>query len=121
MGGIVVCNDSGALRLKYGGLRDLIIGMTMVLADGTIAKSGGKVVKNVAGYDMHKLLTGSFGTLGVIAEVNFRLHPVEEHRQTWTAVGTGAEAAPAASSLAEPLRVALGFANDSIVCATPSC
>lgn len=115
VGGIVACNDSGALRLKYGGLRDLIIGMTMVLADGTIAKSGGKVVKNVAGYDMHKLLTGSFGTLGVIAEVNFRLHPVEEHRQTWTAVGTGAEAAPAASSLAEPLRMLL----DSQM--TPSC
>ncbi len=115
VGGIVACNDSGALRLKYGGLRDLIIGMTMVLADGTIAKSGGKVVKNVAGYDMHKLLTGSFGTLGVIAEVNFRLHPLEEHRQTWTAVGTGAEAAPAASSLAEPLRVLL----DSQL--TPSC
>jgi glycolate oxidase FAD binding subunit len=108
VGGIVACNDSGALRLKHGGLRDLIIGMTIVLADGTIAKSGGKVVKNVAGYDMHKLLTGSFGTLGVIAEVNFRLHPVEEHRRTWTAVGTGAvEAAPAASSLAEPLRALL--------------
>ena len=79
-------NDSGALRLKYGGLRDLIIGMTVVLADGTIAKSGGKVVKNVAGYDIHKLMTGSFGTLGVIAEVNFRLHPAEEHSRTWTAV-----------------------------------
>ena len=66
-------------------LRDLIIGMTMVLADGTIAKSGGKVVKNVAGYDIHKLMTGSFGTLGVITEVNFRLHPLEEHARTWTA------------------------------------
>jgi glycolate oxidase FAD binding subunit len=108
VGGIVACNDSGALRLKYGGLRDLIIGMTMVLADGTIAKSGGKVVKNVAGYDMHKLLTGSFGTLGVIAEVNFRLHPVEEHRRTWTAVGTCAvEAGPPAFPLAEPLRALL--------------
>jgi glycolate oxidase FAD binding subunit len=116
VGGIVACNDSGALRLKYGGLRDLIIGMTMVLADGTIAKSGGRVVKNVAGYDMHKLLTGSFGTLGVIVEVNFRLHPVEEHRRTWTAVGTGAvEAGSAASSLAEPLRALL----DSQL--TPSC
>ncbi len=85
VGGIVACNDSGALRLKYGGLRDLIIGMTIVLADGTIAKSGGKVVKNVAGYDIHKLLTGSLGTLGVIAEVNFRLHPLDEHARTWTA------------------------------------
>ena len=85
VGGIVATNDSGALRLKYGSLRDLIIGMTVVLADGTIARSGGKVVKNVAGYDIHKLMTGSFGTLGVIAEVNFRLHPLEEHAQTWTA------------------------------------
>ena len=92
VGGIVACNDSGALRLKFGGLRDLIIGMTIVLADGTIAKTGGKVVKNVAGYDLHKLMTGSFGTLGVIAEVNFRLHPVEEHVRTWTADGARREA-----------------------------
>jgi glycolate oxidase FAD binding subunit len=84
VGGVVATNDSGALRLKYGGLRDLIIGMTIVLADGTVAKSGGKVVKNVAGYDLHKLMIGGLGTLGVITEVNFRLHPIEEHRQTWT-------------------------------------
>ncbi len=64
VGGIIAANDSGALRFKYGGLRDLIIGMTIVLADGTIAKTGGKVVKNVAGYDLHKLMTGAFGTLG---------------------------------------------------------
>jgi glycolate oxidase FAD binding subunit len=86
VGGIVAVNDSGALRLKYGGLRDLIIGMTVVLADGTIARTGGKVVKNVAGYDLHKLMTGGFGTLGVIAEVHFRLHPLEQHSRTWTAV-----------------------------------
>jgi glycolate dehydrogenase FAD-binding subunit len=85
VGGIVAVSDSGTLRLKYGGLRDLIIGMTIVLANGTIAKTGGKVVKNVAGYDLHKLMTGSFGTLGVIAEVNFRLHPLEEHVRTWSA------------------------------------
>jgi glycolate oxidase FAD binding subunit len=105
IGGIVATNDSGALRLKYGGLRDLIIGMTVVLADGTVAKSGGKVVKNVAGYDIHKLMTGSFGTLGVIVEVNFRLHPAEEHSRTWTAVapnGTGN-----AKQFAEPLRALL--------------
>ncbi len=88
VGGVVSANDGGALRLKYGGLRDLIIGMTIVLADGTIAKTGGKVVKNVAGYDLHKLVTGGFGTLGVITEVNFRLHPVEAHTRTWTAVAT---------------------------------
>ncbi len=85
VGGIVAANDSGCLRLRYGGLRDLIIGMTIVLADGTVAKTGGKVVKNVAGYDLHKLMTGSFGTLGVITEVNFRLHPLETNTQTWTA------------------------------------
>lgn len=86
VGGVAAVNDSGALRLKYGGLRDLIIGMTIVLADGTIAKTGGKVVKNVAGYDLHKLMTGGFGTLGVIVEVHFRLHPMEPHARTWTAV-----------------------------------
>lgn len=101
VGGIVAANDSGALRLKYGSLRDLIIGMTVVLADGCIARTGGKVVKNVAGYDLHKLMTGSFGTLGVIAEVNFRLHPVEEHSLTWTA------AAMEPPALEGPLRALL--------------
>ena len=103
VGGIVACNDSGALRLKFGGLRDLIIGMTIVLADGTVAKTGGKVVKNVAGYDLHKLMTGSFGTLAVITEVNFRLHPVEEHEQSWTITARDAAVADAAV-FAEPLR-----------------
>jgi glycolate oxidase FAD binding subunit len=84
VGGIVATNDSGALRQKYGSLRDLIIGITIVLADGTVAKSGGKVVKNVAGYDLHKLMTGAFGTLGVVTEVTFRLHPVPAETRTWT-------------------------------------
>ncbi len=109
VGGIVASNDSGALRLKFGGLRDLIIGMTLVLADGTIARTGGKVVKNVAGYDLHKLMTGSLGTLGVIADVNFRLHPVEDHARTWTAV------APDAAAFAAPLHALM----DSQM--TPSC
>jgi glycolate oxidase FAD binding subunit len=87
VGGVVATNDSGTLRVRYGGLRDLVIGMTIVLADGTIAKTGGKVVKNVAGYDLHKLMTGSFGTLGVITEVNFRLHPVEQRTEDWTVEG----------------------------------
>jgi glycolate oxidase FAD binding subunit len=114
VGGVVATNDSGALRLKYGGLRDLVIGMTIVLADGTIARTGGKVVKNVAGYDLHKLMTGSFGTLGVIAEVNFRLHPSEEHARTWTAAASGT--VPSDVSLfTKPLRVLM----DSQI--TPSC
>ena len=91
IGGIVATNDSGPMRLKYGSLRDLIIGMTIVLADGTIAKSGGKVVKNVAGYDLHKLMTGAFGTLGVITEVTFRLHPVPPQTRTWTISSPTAE------------------------------
>jgi glycolate oxidase FAD binding subunit len=84
IGGIAATNDSGSLRLRYGSLRDLIIGMTIVLADGTIARSGGKVVKNVAGYDLHKLMTGAFGTLGIITEVNFRLHSIPRHVQSFT-------------------------------------
>ncbi len=84
VGGIVATNDSGALRLKYGGLRDLIIGMTIVLADGTVAQTGGKVVKNVAGYDLHKLMIGAFGTLGVITSVNFRLHSMPQCAQSFS-------------------------------------
>jgi glycolate oxidase FAD binding subunit len=84
VGGILATNDSGALRHRYGSLRDLVIGMTLVLADGIIARSGGKVVKNVAGYDLCKLVTGSLGTLAVITEATFRLHPLPQHTQTFT-------------------------------------
>ena len=75
IGGIVAANSSGPRRYRYGTVRDLIIGITVVLHDGTVAKAGGKVVKNVAGYDLSKLFTGSLGTLGIIATANFRLHP----------------------------------------------
>jgi glycolate oxidase FAD binding subunit len=84
IGGILATNDSGALRLRYGGLRDLIIGITLALPDGTLAESGGKVVKNVAGYDLPKLATGSLGTLGVITRAVFRLHPLAHHARTLT-------------------------------------
>jgi glycolate oxidase FAD binding subunit len=82
IGGIVAANSSGPRRLRYGTVRDLIIGIKVVLADGTVAKAGSKVVKNVAGYDLSKLFTGSLGTLGVIAEANFRLHPIRETART---------------------------------------
>ena len=82
IGGIVAANSSGPRRYQYGTIRDLIIGITIVLPDGTIAKAGGKVVKNVAGYDLSKLFTGSLGTLGVIATCNFRLHPRPEAART---------------------------------------
>ncbi len=62
VGGILSTNDSGTLRIRYGALRDLIIGVTIALPDGTLASSGGKVVKNVAGYDLPKLVTGALGT-----------------------------------------------------------
>ncbi len=84
VGGVLATNDSGLLRLKYGSLRDLVLGMTIVLADGTIARTGGKVVKNVAGYDLPKLLTGSFGTLGIITEATFRLHPLPKLTSSFT-------------------------------------
>ena len=81
VGGVVATAASGPRRLLYGTPRDLLIGITVVLADGTIAHSGGKVVKNVAGYDLGKLFTGSFGTLGVIAQCTFRLHPLAVDRR----------------------------------------
>lgn len=93
VGGAVATGSTGPLRLHHGGVRDLVIGMRFVRADGVIAHSGGKVVKNVAGYDLGKLLTGSYGTLGVITEVAFRLHPTPQGRR-WvtTEVGSAAEA-----------------------------
>jgi glycolate oxidase FAD binding subunit len=85
IGGVVATNDSGPLRARYGGVRDLVVGMRVALADGTVAKSGGKVIKNVAGYDLAKLFVGSFGTLGAILEVCVRLQPLPP--ATATAVG----------------------------------
>jgi glycolate oxidase FAD binding subunit len=86
VGGVLSTNDSGALRLRFGALRDLIIGVTLALADGTIACSGGKVVKNVAGYDLPKLATGALGTLGVITRAVFRLHPLAKETRTISGV-----------------------------------
>jgi glycolate oxidase FAD binding subunit len=90
IGGILSTNDSGTLRLRYGSLRDLIIGITVALPDGTLAKSGGKVVKNVAGYDLAKLFTGALGTLGVIVQAIFRLHPLPRETRSLTFSGTPA-------------------------------
>ncbi|MGH3798300.1 MAG: FAD-binding oxidoreductase [Pseudonocardiaceae bacterium] len=78
IGGTIATAASGPLRYRYGAVRDLIIGITVVLADGTVTRSGGKVVKNVAGYDLAKLYTGSLGTLGIITEAVFRLHPLPD-------------------------------------------
>jgi len=82
VGGMIATADSGPLRHRYGGVRDLVVGMTVILSDGTIAKSGGKVIKNVAGYDVAKLFAGSYGTLGLIASVSVRLHPLPSRNAT---------------------------------------
>jgi glycolate oxidase FAD binding subunit len=85
IGGVVADALAGPRRLRYGSPRDLLIGITVVRADGIIAHSGGKVVKNVAGYDLGKLFAGSAGTLGLITEVTFRLHPLPAARAWVTA------------------------------------
>src|SRR4051795_8746713 len=86
VGGMVATADSGPLRHRYGGVRDLVVGISIALSDGTLAKAGGKVIKNVAGYDLGKLFAGSYGTLGLIVSVTVRLHP--RPVATATAAGT---------------------------------
>ncbi|MDT7595352.1 MAG: glycolate oxidase binding subunit [Pseudonocardiales bacterium] len=98
IGGTIATAAAGPLRYRFGSVRDLLIGITVVLADGSVAHSGGKVVKNVAGYDLGKLYTGSLGTLGVITEAVFRLHPLPEARR-WITV-PAADAARAAAAIA---------------------
>jgi glycolate oxidase FAD binding subunit len=90
VGGMVATADSGPLRHRYGGVRDLIVGISIALSDGTLAKAGSKVIKNVAGYDLAKLFTGSQGTLGLIVTVTVRLHP--KPVGTATAVGASDDA-----------------------------
>ncbi|MGH9741564.1 MAG: FAD-binding oxidoreductase, partial [Candidatus Acidiferrum sp.] len=91
IGGALSTNDSGPLRLRFGPLRDLILGVTIALPDGTLASSGGKVVKNVAGYDLPKLVTGALGTLGVITRATFRLHPLPHNTKTLSVAAANLE------------------------------
>src|SRR5262249_50136339 len=84
IGGIFFVNDSGMLRLRFGALRDFIIGVTIVFADGILASSGGKVVKNVAGYDLPKLVTGALGMLKIITRAVFHLHPTPRHARSFS-------------------------------------
>jgi glycolate oxidase FAD binding subunit len=76
VGGLIATNDSGPLRQRYGSLRDVLLGLDMIRYDGQRAKAGGRVVKNVAGYDLMKLFTGSFGSLGLISQVTLRVYPM---------------------------------------------
>jgi glycolate oxidase FAD binding subunit len=108
VGGVVASGLCGPRRLRYGSPRDLLIGITVVRADGTVAKSGGKVVKNVAGYDLGKLFAGSAGTLGLVTEATFRLHPLPAARAFVTALypenlSSAAVAAAVASAANSPL------------------
>src|ERR1700719_114810 len=105
VGGVLSTNDSGALRLRFGSLRDLVIGVTLALADGTVASSGGKVVKNVAGYDLSKLATGALGTLGVITRAVFRVHPLPKETCTLTC---------ACDDLAEAQRMVLAVQDSKL-------
>jgi glycolate oxidase FAD binding subunit len=105
VGGVLSTNDSGVLRLRFGSLRDLVIGATLALADGTVASSGGRVVKNVAGYDLPKLVTGAFGTLGVITRAFFRLHPAPRETRTISGVTT---------DLQEAQRLVLAIQNSKL-------
>jgi glycolate oxidase FAD binding subunit len=117
IGGVLATGVAGPLRLRYGTPRDLAIGITVVRADGTVASSGGKVVKNVAGYDLGKLFAGSYGTLGLIVEAAFRLHPMPAATafvtldapdaaaaQSAVAAAAGSPLAPSAAEIDRPSR-----------------
>ncbi|PIG92413.1 FAD-binding oxidoreductase [Gloeocapsopsis sp. IPPAS B-1203] len=99
LGGIVATADTGSLRQRYGGVRDQLLGITFVRADGKIAKAGGRVVKNVAGYDLMKLFTGSYGTLGIITTVTFRVFPIPAASSTVVLTGNANAIAQAVKSL----------------------
>ena len=93
VGGVLATNDNGPLRAGFGSLRDLLLGVTIALPDGTLTRSVGKVVKNVAGYDLPKLMIGASGTLGVITSATFRLHPTPQATRTILFSAAGPEEA----------------------------
>jgi glycolate oxidase FAD binding subunit len=105
IGGLIATDASGPLRWSQGKVRDLLIGITVVLADGTLVKGGGRVVKNVAGYDLMKLFTGSYGTLAIIVEATFKVRPLPERTATIIvpAATTAAATATALALLSAPL------------------
>jgi glycolate dehydrogenase FAD-binding subunit len=105
IGGVLATADSGPLRHRYGGVRDVVVGITIALSDGSLAKAGGRVIKNVAGYDLAKLFAGSFGTLGLAVRVAVRLHPRPE--ETATAWGASADPNALAATVAALARLPL--------------
>jgi glycolate dehydrogenase FAD-binding subunit len=117
VGGLFATADAGPAALVHGSLRDLVIGVTLVLADGTVAHAGGHVIKNVAGYDLAKVVHGSYGTLAVVAEVVLRLHPRPRATRTLLLPCPAAEAAQAAARVlggpGEP--AALEWTSDGVL------
>jgi glycolate oxidase FAD binding subunit len=105
LGGVLATADSGPLRHRYGGVRDVVVGITIALSDGSLAKAGGRVIKNVAGYDLAKLFAGSFGTLGLAVSLAVRLHPRPE--ETATAMGASADPDALAAAAAGLARLPL--------------
>ncbi len=99
VGGIVATADTGSLRQRYGGLRDMLIGVQFVRYDGQLARAGGRVVKNVAGYDLMKLMTGGYGTLGILSELTFRLYPVQAVSRSLVLTGAVEAIARAAAEI----------------------
>jgi len=99
IGGIIATADTGSLRQRYRGVRDMLLGISFVRSDGQIAKAGGRVVKNVAGYDLMKLFTGAYGTLGIISQVTLRAYPIEEASGTVVLVGSKDNIAKATQTL----------------------
>ncbi len=99
IGGIIATADAGSLRQRYGGVRDLLLGITFVRADGQIASAGGRVVKNVAGYDLMKLFAGSYGTLGVICQATLRVYPLPEASATVLLTGEAEKVTKATKAL----------------------
>ena len=93
IGGLIATGAAGPYRARYGTMRDLLLGLTVVRANGTIVKGGGRVVKNVTGYDIPKLHVGALGTLGVVVEAHLRLHPRPAEERTWAFAFPSAEAA----------------------------
>ena len=99
LGGIVATADTGSWRQRYGGVRDLLLGLSFVRADGEIAKAGGRVVKNVAGYDLMKLFTGAYGTLGIMTQLTFRTYPLIATSQTLLLIGEASQIARATQTI----------------------
>jgi len=99
LGGIVATADTGSWRQRYGGVRDLLLGLSLIRADGESAKAGGRVVKNVAGYDLMKLFTGAYGTLGIVTQLTFRTYPLVENSQTLILSGAAEAISQATQSI----------------------